>query len=190
MVIEASYKNQEIDNIFFSVCNAQNTPFKDDFFDVFHFGGINMFDDIKSAIIEMNRVVKSGGKVVFGDEGIAPWLRDTEYGSIAINKQSIMEYGSSNKIPKNAIDVNLTWMLGNCFYIIDFVVSNTELFMNIDVPNKGVRGGTMRTRYYGKLEGVTEETKIKIINEAKSIGISVHDWLENICNKELLRKEK
>jgi adenylate kinase family enzyme len=38
---------------------------------------------------------------------------------------------------------------------------------------------------------VTEETKIKIINEAKSIGISVHDWLENICNKELLsRKEK
>jgi hypothetical protein len=49
----------------------------------------------------------------------------------------------------------------------------------------------MRTRYYGKLEGVTEETKIKIINEAKSIGISVHDWLENICNKELLsRKEK
>jgi ubiquinone/menaquinone biosynthesis C-methylase UbiE len=42
MVIEASYKNQEIDNIFFSVCNAQNTPFKDDFFDgAFHFGGIN-----------------------------------------------------------------------------------------------------------------------------------------------------
>ena len=38
---------------------------------------------------------------------------------------------------------------------------------------------------------IINTTKIKIINEAKSIGISVHDWLENICNKELLsRKEK
>ena len=69
-------------SVFLSVCDAQILPFPSDFFDgAFHFGGINLFDNIKSAISEMERVVKPGGRVVFGDEGIAPWLRDTEYGN-------------------------------------------------------------------------------------------------------------
>jgi hypothetical protein len=50
--------------------------------------------------------------------------------------------------------------------------------MNIDVPNKGRRGGSMRTRYFGQLEGVTEEIKKFVLDDAAKKGISVHDWLE------------
>src|SRR3546814_10251855 len=57
-------------NLFFSVSDACHLPFEDRFFDdAFHFGGINLFDDVEGAIGEMNRVVKPGGRVVFGDEG-------------------------------------------------------------------------------------------------------------------------
>src|SRR3546814_8144504 len=60
-------------NLFFSVSDACHLPFEDRFFDAaFHFGGINLFDDVEGAIGEMNRVVKPGGRVVFGDEGIGP----------------------------------------------------------------------------------------------------------------------
>lgn len=49
--------------------NAERLPFKDEVFDVvFHFGGINFFDDKVAAICEMTRVAKPGTKFVIGDE--------------------------------------------------------------------------------------------------------------------------
>lgn len=49
--------------------NAEELPFKDDTFEsVFHFGGINFFNDKKKAIAEMIRVAKPGAKIVIGDE--------------------------------------------------------------------------------------------------------------------------
>ncbi|MNT92499.1 hypothetical protein D3C72_2337970 [compost metagenome] len=69
-------------------------------------------------------------------------------------------------------------MLGNCFYLIDFTVSAQGPAMNIDVPHRGRRGGTARTRYYGQLEGVSPETRSKVIDAAAKDGISVHEWLE------------
>src|SRR3546814_5164791 len=77
-------------NLFFSVSDACHLPFEDRFFDAaFHFGGINLFEDVEGAIGEMNRVVKPGGRVVFGDEGIGPWLRDTEFGRIVVNNNPL-----------------------------------------------------------------------------------------------------
>jgi hypothetical protein len=38
------------------------------------------------------------------------------------------------------MDVHLSWILGNCFYIIDFEVSDNGPIMDIDVPHKGRRG--------------------------------------------------
>ena len=49
--------------------NAECLPFKNETFDVvFHFGGINFFNDRAAAIREMIRVAKPGTKFVIGDE--------------------------------------------------------------------------------------------------------------------------
>ncbi len=49
--------------------NAEHLPFKDETFDmVFHFGGINFFNDIPQAIKEMIRVAKPGSLIMIGDE--------------------------------------------------------------------------------------------------------------------------
>jgi ubiquinone/menaquinone biosynthesis C-methylase UbiE len=48
---------------------AEQLPFKDEAFDVvFHFGGINFFNDKAAAIREMIRVARPGTKFVIGDE--------------------------------------------------------------------------------------------------------------------------
>lgn len=49
--------------------NAEELPFNDETFDVvFHFGGINFFNDIPKAIGEMIRVAKPGALILIGDE--------------------------------------------------------------------------------------------------------------------------
>lgn len=176
-------------NLFLSICDAQSLPFADNFFDsAFHFGGINLFDNIELAISEMERVVTPGGRVVFGDEGVAPWLRDTEYGRIAINNNSLWAATAPLELlPSNAMDAHLSWVLGNCFYVIDFEVSDTGPYMNLDVPHIGPRGGNMGTRYFGNLEGVTNESKKFVLEDAERRGISIHDWLEQVIKEQQKR---
>ena len=49
--------------------NGEQLPFKDDAFNgVFHVGGINFFNNKKSAIDEMIRVAKSGARILIADE--------------------------------------------------------------------------------------------------------------------------
>lgn len=138
----------------FSVSDAGRLPFTDRFFDAaYHFGGINLFDDIGLAIHEMERVVKTGGRVVFGDEGVAPWLKHSSYGRIAINNNSLWRSDPPLALlPEKVVDVELSWVLGNCFYVISFEVSDTGPYINLDVPHKSPRGGSMRTRYFGTLD--------------------------------------
>jgi ubiquinone/menaquinone biosynthesis C-methylase UbiE len=48
---------------------AERLPFQDEVFDVvFHFGGINFFNDKSAAIREMVRVARPGTKFIIGDE--------------------------------------------------------------------------------------------------------------------------
>jgi ubiquinone/menaquinone biosynthesis C-methylase UbiE len=171
-------------NIFFSISDAQKLQFRNQYFDaVFHFGGINLFDNIQNAIGEMSRVVKFGGKVVFGDESVAPWLRNTDYARAVIKNNSLWEIGTPiDLLPKNAIDVNLTWTLGNCFYLISFTVSESGPYINMDVKHKSPRGGTIRTRFFGQLEGVSPGLIQLISEEAKHRKISIHDLLEKFIN--------
>lgn len=183
----SSGSSAKIKNIFLSVGNAETLPFQDNFFDAaFHFGGINFYKNTRTAIFEMNRVVRSGGKVVFGDEGVAPWLKDAEYGKMAIcnigNWDSDVPLGH---LPETCKKVNVTWILGNCFYLVDYEVSDNLPYMNIDVPHKGSRGGTIRTRYFGQLEGVDPKLKADVIEAAASKGESVHRWLEKALSKAL-----
>ncbi len=173
--------------VFFSVGDAAKLPFPDNFFDgAYHFGGINLFADIQAAIAEMDRVVRPGGRVVFGDEGIGPWLRDKEYGKIGLANNPLWAASPPLELlPETALDVHVHWILGNFFYVIDFEVSDAGPRFNIDVVHKGRRGGCARSRYFGQLEGVTPETKQKVREAAAAMGLSVHDWLEQAIAKAL-----
>jgi ubiquinone/menaquinone biosynthesis C-methylase UbiE len=60
-------------NVYLMHGNAQYLPFADNSFDgLFHFGGVNLFNNPKQAIQEFIRVVKKDGLVSWGDEGISP----------------------------------------------------------------------------------------------------------------------
>ena len=56
--------------------NGQFLPFADDSFDaLFHFGGVNLFNEPDKAIHEFIRVVKTNGTVSWGDEGFSKSYR-------------------------------------------------------------------------------------------------------------------
>lgn len=191
MVAATSRRMAEIfpdtSNLHLSVSNASALPFPDGYFDAtYHFGGINLFSDISSAISEMARVTKVGGRVLVGDEGVAPWLKAKEFGRIAIRNNALwasdapLEY-----IPEYSRDVNLSWVLGNCFYVIDFTVSNFLPFMDIDIEHKGTRGGSMRKRYFGQLEGVDPELKRRVQEASVESGKSASQWIEDTLRRHL-----
>lgn len=162
------------------VGNAAHLPFPDGFFDaVFHFGGLNLFSDKRQALAEMTRVVCPGGRVVVGDESLAPWLRETEYGRILLNSNALYQHPVPiDCLPGNARDVNVRWLLGNAFYLIDYTVGEGTPRVDLDLPILGARGGTHRTRYYGRLEGVTVEAKEMAERAARQLGLSRHEWLD------------
>ena len=175
------------DNVCFSVSNGMELPYKDNYFDaVFHFGGINLFGDVKHAISELTRVCRVGGRVVFGDEGLSENLKDTEYGKIIVNNNHL--WGASapmELLPENAGEIELRYMLGNCFYVIAYNKLDGTPKMDIERKHLGSRGGSPKTRYFGQLEGVTPETKAKFLQEAQKQGMSSHDFLEKIINEAL-----
>ena len=57
--------------------------------------------------------------------------------------------------------------------------------MDIDVPHKGIRGGSMRKRYFGQLEGIAPELKEKVGLAASTAGTSVSAWVERVIIKAL-----
>ena len=58
---------------------------------------------------------------------------------------------------------------------------------NYDFNIPGERGGTLRTRYEGKLEGVSPSTKEMVLSKEKE-GLSVHEWLEKVINNYVKNK--
>ncbi|KRI01742.1 hypothetical protein AO057_01305 [Curvibacter sp. PAE-UM] len=186
MVLESA-KNNTQPNTLFTISNANCLPYASGYFDaVFHFGGINLFGDTKKAIAELDRVCKKGGKVVFGDEGVAAHLRKTQYFDVAVcNNKLWAAEPPMDLLPHGALDVQLTYILGNCFYVIGFTSGEGFPYMNIDIPHKGTRGGTARTRYFGQLEGVSAETKAKVYAKARELNISAHQVLEDILRSAL-----
>lgn len=170
---------------FFSVSDATNLPFLDNVFDAaYHFGGLNLFPDIQKGIAEMNRVVKFGGKIVIGDEGVAPWLKQTTYGKMLIKNNPLCAYDAPlSLLPESAKSVRLSWELDYCFYVIEFTVSDSAPHINIDIPHVGKRGGSIRTRYFGQLEGIDPALRDKIYAEAERLGISRVEYLESSLKK-------
>jgi len=141
--------NTQYEKSFFTISDALNLPYKYNYFDiVFHFGGINLFYNINKAILEMNRVCKVGGTVRFEDESVAEHLRNTDYGKMLIANNSLWSANLPLKeLPITAQEINIKYIFGNCFYLIDFKKSNSLPDIDIDVPHKSPRGGSIRSRY-------------------------------------------
>jgi ubiquinone/menaquinone biosynthesis C-methylase UbiE len=170
----------------FSVGNASFLPFPDNYFDsVYQFGGIGEFPDIAGFLREVVRVTRAGGRVVVGDESMPPWLRETDFAKILtftnpqFNAPLPLEH-----VPVEARQVRLRWIIGGTFYLLDFTVGEGEPTADIDFPIPGPRGGTHRSRYWGQLEGVTPATKALALQARAKLGISMHDWLEDIVRRE------
>jgi len=162
------------------VGNAAKLPFPDGTFDrAFHFGGLNFFTDIRQALREMARVVRVGGRVLVGDEGLAPWLRETPYGQILLNSNRLYEHQPPLALlPEGAREVEVRWILGNAFYLVAFTVGEGTPRVDLDLPIPGGRGGTHRSRYFGRLEGVSPEAKELLERAARRRGLTLHEWLE------------
>lgn len=178
------------DRVHLCVADATRLPFAEAFFDAaYHFGGINLFPDVKLGIAEMARVVKPGGKVVFGDEGLAPWLADSEFGRILVNSNPLYRHQPPMALlPVTARDVACRWIMNGAFYVIDFTVGEGEPFLDLDLPFPGWRGGSHRTRYYGKLDGVAPELRQQVVDAAAAAGLSITDWLERTLRGALPKK--
>tara|TARA_B110000116_G_scaffold238109_1_gene224737 strand:+ start:993 stop:1874 length:882 start_codon:yes stop_codon:yes gene_type:complete len=153
-------------NIFYNLSDAKSLPFQDNFFDhVFHFGGINLFGNYQKGIKEMERVVKIGGSITYGDEGIANWLRNTIYSEMLINNNKLWKFKlRQNNITLNARDVNIRYLLGNCFYLINYIFDpDYKNKFNYEVLHKSPRGGSILSRYID-LTGFKKNYILKNLN--------------------------
>jgi ubiquinone/menaquinone biosynthesis C-methylase UbiE len=177
----------------FFVSPATQLPFEDDSFDsVYSFGGLNEFGDVRESISEMTRVAKVGARVVLGDENIAPWLTNLEYADIIRANNPIFKRADLpiDLLPPEATDVSVRWLLGNCFYLIAFTVGAGTPQLNMDLEHKGRRGGSLRTRFYGVLEGVDPILKSRMSETAATASISESAWTEMAIRAWLSRNEK
>jgi ubiquinone/menaquinone biosynthesis C-methylase UbiE/uncharacterized protein YbaR (Trm112 family) len=165
----------------FSLANGYYLPFADQTFDrVFHFGGLNTFGDQKKTFQEIVRVCRPGAKVVIGDESMPPWLRDTEFGRVLMNSNPHYKYGLPlDHIPVEARNVKFEWIIGGVFYVILFEIGEGMPYADLDFEIPGSKGGTHRSRYYGHIEGVSQEAR-ELASEARKVtGKSMYRWLDD-----------
>ncbi len=172
------------DNVIFSRSDALDLPYVDNYFDaVYHMGGIHLFGDIKLAIIELTRVCRVGGTVVFGDESVAEHLRDDFYGKALIHNNKL--WGAHlplRYIPLNALHLSISYVLGNCFYLIKYQKGISHPNCNFDVNQPGFRGGSVRSRYLGMMEGINPSIKDKFYKKLKEGRKPVSATLEQLIN--------
>lgn len=173
------------DIVHYSIANASYLSFKDNYFDAaLHFGGINTFSEIQKCLQELVRVVKPGGKIVVGDEGIGPWLRDTEFGKIMVNSNPLIGYKIPFElIPVEARNVKVEWIMMGAFFLLEFTVGESAPVANYHVPIPSKRGGTHWSRYHGQLEGVSEETKKLAFTAMNESGLGMYEWLNEVIKK-------
>jgi ubiquinone/menaquinone biosynthesis C-methylase UbiE len=172
-----------------SVGSAGSLPFADATFDaLFSFGGLNVFPDVAHCLREMVRVCKPGARVVVGDESLGPWLHESEYGRILLHNSPLFRHTPPlHLLPVQARQVRLQWVVGAAYYLIDFEVGVGEPPADFDIEVPGARGGTLRTRYEGRLEGVSPETLALARRARDKSGRSMHRWLDDAVRAAALK---
>jgi ubiquinone/menaquinone biosynthesis C-methylase UbiE len=183
----------KIENLFphidqrYHCSNAHKLPYQDKQFDaVYHFGGLNTFDNKKAAIKEMHRVTKDGGVIVIGDESIPPWYRETEFSEVLINSNPHYDFEMPlADLPSEISDVEAKWIIGGVFYTISFIKNESAPHADFHLEIPGERGGTHFKRYFGRLEGISPELRELLNKEAFKQQISRVDLLESIIKKYL-----
>jgi ubiquinone/menaquinone biosynthesis C-methylase UbiE len=170
------------DRIIFSIANASYIPFRENMFDAaYHFGGISTFGDVKRCLAELSRVVKPGGKILVGDESMGPWLRETKFAKILSNSNPLFKYEIPFKdIPIIARDVKVEWIMLGAFFLLEFTVGIEEPEGNYHIHIPSERGGTHWSRYYGNLEGISDETKKLAYQAREKSGLGMSEWLDLI----------
>ena len=177
--------------VFVTQSNASALPYKDQSFDaIYSFGGVGMgtYSDLKVQLKEIVRVSKVGAKVVLGGLGMGLWLRDSEFGKILINHNKHYEnVFDVSAIPIEARNVSLSWILNGAGFCVEFEVGEGEPEADFDFDIPGVRGGTLRTRYYGRLEGVSPEAKSLAMEARKKLDISMYEFLNQAIQEKACR---
>lgn len=172
------------DEIFITQSNAEALPYKDNTFDaIYSYGGIGMdlYADLNKQMQEISRVAKRGAKVVLVGLGVGPWLYKTEFATILINhNEHYMNKLDLSVLPIEARNVNISWILNGAVYCIEFEIGEGEPEANFDFEIPGIRGGSLRSRYYGKLEGVSPEVKRMAYEAREKLGISMYDFLNEV----------
>jgi ubiquinone/menaquinone biosynthesis C-methylase UbiE len=98
--------------------NGQHLPFADHSFDaLFHFGGVNLFNDPAKAIGEFIRVVRKDGIVSWGDEGFSPSCKN------GIRKKILTRLNpgylrARPAVPETLVDVKTHEVFGGLGYLV------------------------------------------------------------------------
>lgn len=165
-----------------ALANGEKLPFADNYFNrFFSFTAFAPIENKEEFLKEIVRVVKPGGTVIIGSEGILPSLKGNDFGRKLINNCSLYDNSPPLEIlPYEARNVCLNWILNGIIFILKFEVDKNPLNYNYDLLIPGKRGGTINSRFYGHLGSVSPETK-KIFEEVVSkVELSKYEWLNEV----------
>jgi ubiquinone/menaquinone biosynthesis C-methylase UbiE len=99
--------------------NGQYLPFAEDSFDgLFHFGGVNLFNDPNKAIAEFIRVVRRNGIVSWGDEGFAPNYKGGDFKKKVLARLNPGYLKARPPIPETLADVTTQEVFGGLGYLV------------------------------------------------------------------------
>jgi SAM-dependent methyltransferase len=172
-------------DVIYAMGSGENIPFEDNYFD--HFFSFVAFTPIlnkERCLKEIARVVKPGGKVVLGSEGLLPSLKDRDFGKKIIHNCDLYKDNPPLDIlPIEARNVSLRWILNGIIYILQFDVEEGEVEGNFEKIISGKRGGSINSRYYGDLGGVSVETKELFLKAMSKSKLSKYEWLNDRIKK-------
>lgn len=159
---------------------AEQIPLPDNTVDaVYSFGGFNEFVDKPKVLSEIERVSKPGSKILLADEGIPVWWRETDFYKVLVHTNpQFASVPPLDILPPSSAQVQLRWVIGETFWVLNYEVSEGEPRGNFDIPIPGKRGGTLSTRYFGKVEGVSKELRRLIDIEVDKSEMSEHQLIE------------
>jgi len=102
--------------------DAAHVPFQSGVFDaVFHHGGFAEFGDRRGALMEMSRVARSGARIVICDVGVPADRKLPLMSRLLLFTQPVYRQPPPlDLLPPEARDVQLTWIGGGGWYLIDF----------------------------------------------------------------------